>query len=123
MARSYEFRRDMRNRKVKKRKRKIHEKMDNFFDTDLALSFHYGKKIHNALYEGMDGYFNKGYYGVIGNGRKTKTKNAYASHRHKGGYGKAILYSRHDKSQIEHMEIALKDYYNNKEETYFDSTN
>lgn len=38
---------------------------------------------------------------------KTKTKNAHAFYRCKGGYGKAMKYSRHDRGQIERMKNIL----------------
>ena len=122
MARSMEYRRDMRNRKIRKRKRKIIYTKCYWAAFTSEPGYPHGKKIYNALYNDKDGYFNKGYYGAVGSGRKTKTKNVYTGCHHKGHYGKAVVYSRHDKSQIEHMDIALKDYYNNEEEIYFDST-
>lgn len=40
---------------------------------------------------------------------KTRTKNAYASYRHKGGYGKAEKWCSHDRRQIEDMEQQMEE--------------
>ena len=87
----------------------------SWYDSFYAQHYCRRLKIYNALYKDKGGYFSKGYYGAIDSCVKTKTKNAYASHRHKGGYGKAIYYSRHDLSQIQLMNLDLKEYYNNGE--------
>ena len=112
MNRSAAFRREMRNKRIKERQRKIKD-LKSFYSKEFETSYIYGKKIYSAVFGDTGGYLSKGYYGAIFSPRKTKTKNAYASHRHKGGYGKAILYSRHDQSQIMHMDLALKEYYEN----------
>lgn len=52
------------------------------------------------------GLLNKCHYGALGGWRlKTKTKNSYASYRHKGGYGKAKVYSGHDLRQLAAMAV------------------
>lgn len=52
-----------------------------------------------------DGYFENNsimnYFGCAGCALKTKTRKGHASYRHKGAYGPAKRYSRHDKRQIE----------------------
>ena len=54
---------------------------------------------------------------------KTKTKNTRVGRHTKGNYGKAIIYSRHDKVQIVYMNQELKEYYNNEGEFSDDNTN
>lgn len=97
----------MRKKKIKERKRKIH----NLTSYNQIVR----EKIQDALSGENDGLFSKNHYGAIGWGIKTKTKKSYASYRHKGGYGSVKRYSRHDKVQINYMDQELKDYYNNDE--------
>lgn len=103
----------MRKRKIKQRMQKIKD-IRKFYDEALETSYIHGRKIYNAVFGENSGFLNKEYYGAIRNGNKTKTKNACASYRHKGAYGKAIKYSRHDASKILGMEIEEKEYYNNE---------
>ena len=88
MSRTRAYRKEMRNKKIKRRQNDISQ-----FGTFL-----YGKR-EVMIYGDTSGYLNKSHYGCIGGSKKTKTKNSYASYRHKGGYGKAVLYSRHDKNK------------------------
>lgn len=112
MNRPTAYRREMRNKKIKERQRKVRN-IRSFYSKDFETSYIHGNKIYCAVLGDTGGYLSKGYYGAIFSPRKTKTKNSYASYRHKGGYGKAILHSRHDLSQIKHMDLALKEYNNN----------
>ena len=102
MGRSREYRITVRQNKIQKRKKAI-----------CNYGYSYRKKINIALSGEKEGLFHKNHYGALGNGIKTKTKNAYASYRHKGGYGKACVYSRHDKLQIICMNEKIREY-NNK---------
>lgn len=56
--------------------------------------------------EHKDGYLAKGHNGYLslGHKKKTNTRKGHASYRHKGAYGKADNYTKHDKKQIEAME-------------------
>lgn len=107
MGRTRDYRRRMRIRKINKRKNKI-------FDL-LSYKALISSKWEDILYDdNKDGYFNKCHYGHLSYGKKTKAKNGYQTHRHKGEYGKAIRYSRHDGSKIHGMQIEEKQYYNNE---------
>ena len=50
-------------------------------------------------------------YTHFGKSAKTKPKNSHASYRHKGGYGKAITYSRHDQKQVDKMNSDIGELY------------
>ena len=98
MGRTRAYRIAVRKRKIEKRKHDI----KNF---GTAFS----RKINHALEGNKEGFLSRGHYRALGKTRKTKTKNAYASYRHKGGYGKACVYSRHDKIQIIAMDYDMKE--------------
>lgn len=102
MSRTKAFRREMRAEKIRKRRNNI---------CSLGRFGRWGicGKLEKVIYGEKGGYLSKGHYGGFKSSKKTKTKNAYASYRHKGGYGKSVLYSRHDKAQIEGMEVELKE--------------
>lgn len=102
MSRTKEYRISMRKNKIRNRKEKI---------LKFGSGIHCAGKI-NKIIDENPGYLNKCHYGGFRGSLKTKTKNSYASYRHKGGYGKAVLYSRHDKTQIISMEQALSEYEN-----------
>lgn len=54
--------------------------------------------------EFKSGILSKGHNGLLGRGGtavKTNTRKGHASYRHKGAYGLANNYSRHDKQQVE----------------------
>lgn len=100
MARTRQYRIDVKNKKIRKRKR----------DIGNYGSVVYNEKLKSAFSGQKEGLFSKCHYGALGSGIKTKTKNAYASYRHKGGYGKACVYSKHDNVQILYMKQALREY-------------
>lgn len=103
MSRGREYRITMRENKIKSRR-----------DNILNFGFYVMSK-RNAMVTGdKSGYLNKCHYGGLGRGIKTKTKNSYASYRHKGGFGKALLHSRHDKRQIIRMEQEINEYNDKK---------
>lgn len=62
---------------------------------------------------GEPGYFanndeaNK--WGQFGRAKKTKARHSHASYRHKGGYGKAIVYCPHDLRQVEDMKQQINE--------------
>lgn len=94
----------MRKSKIKRRREKILQAMSyRRLITD---------KEKQIIFKNKSGYLNKCYYNLIGNGIKTKAKNMYTGKHHKGVHGKAVRYSRHDKSQIIHMKKAIDDYMN-----------
>lgn len=110
LGRSRGFRRRMRHRKINKRKQRIKD-LRRFYDDRFELSSCHGRKIYSAVFGKKSGLLSKGYYGALKSPVKTKTKRAYASRGHKGGYGKAVCYSRHDKIQIFSMSQAMKDHW------------
>lgn len=52
-----------------------------------------------------DGYLAKGHSGCLSLGKNTKTntRKGHASYRHKGAYGEANKYTKHDQQQIDAM--------------------
>lgn len=99
MSRTRTYRIRMREEKIRRRKEMI-----------CTLPSFKNAKIMDAVYSGHGGLLDKGHYGAFGGNQKTKTRKAYASYRHKGGYGKAKVYSRHDKVQITYMKNAYEEY-------------
>ena len=114
MGRTRSYRIRVIKRKIKKRQDTI--KSLSCYALKYSCDCRHCQRLRDAISGERSGYLANGYYGYIGGTTKTKTKNAYASYRHKGGYGKAILYSRHDKVQIVYMDQELKEYYNTTEE-------
>lgn len=107
MNRTRDYRRKMRVRKINQRKNKILDL--------LSYRSSIGSKFEDTIYgDNKNGYLSKCHYGYLSYGKKTKAKNGYQTHRHKGEYGKAIRYSRHDGSKILGMQIEEKQYYNNE---------
>ena len=98
MGRTRSYRIRVRKRKIKKRQKFI-KNVCHFDDIDV-----------------QDGHLAKKNLWAVGGARKTKTKNARVARHVKGDYGKAILYSRHDKVQIVYMNQQLEEYYNSIEE-------
>jgi len=69
---------------------------------------HSGKhfeKLEAAVNGEKPGIFAKHDYGMItcGVSKKTKTKNGQASYRHKGAYGPAKVYTRHDQREMDRI--------------------
>ena len=57
----------------------------------------------------------KGHNGLLGRGGtavKTNTRKGHASYRHKGAYGPADNYSKHDKQQVEDGSQQIKEWEN-----------
>lgn len=108
--RTREYRRIVRRKKINGRKRMISNLAPIYIIANDANS--YMCKIHRAVYEDTGGLLSKLDYGAITSGcpTKTKAKNQYQTHRHKGSYGKAKQYSKHDKVQIESMDIDMNTY-------------
>ena len=109
--RTREYRRIVRNKKINSRKRMISNLAPIYIVSKDANS--YMRKIYRAVYEDTGGLLSKHDYGAITSGCpvKTKAKNQYQTHRHKGSYGKAKQYSRRDKVQIEKMDIEINTYF------------
>ena len=104
MSRPKEYRIIMRKNKIKRRKNKILQSLHfNYFIKD---------KWDEIIHKDQPGYLNKCHYGYLGGGIKTKSKNMYTAKHHKGVHGKAILYSRHDKAQLAHINDEIEDYKN-----------
>lgn len=113
MRRTRNYRREVRKQKINQRKQKVKD-IRKFHSEEFELGYIQGRKIHTMIFEYKSGLLSKGYYSCIPClPTKTKVKNAYASYRHRCGYGKAILYSRHDKKQIIAMKQDVDEYMNN----------
>ena len=68
--------------------------------------------------EFKSGILAKGHNGLLGRGGtavKTNTRKGHASYRHKGAYGPADNYSRHDKQQVEDGAQQIKEWENKNE--------
>ena len=86
------------------RRRIIRKRMDMLIDGTPTWFEH--TKLEDLKYAGMldnNNEMNR----LLGNSgrRKTNTRMASASYRHKGGYGKAKKYKPRDKRQIEDMNL------------------
>lgn len=96
MSRTKEERREVRKRKIERRRHL------------LSHLDHAGRSV-----DVKDGYFaNSGEiskYITAGKSKKTKAKNGHASYRHKGTYGVAVDYSPRDKRQIDRKENNVND--------------
>lgn len=104
MSRTRAYRKEIRNKKIKQRKNKIMQLLHyRCLLTD---------KERQIIFKNKSGYLKKCHYNLISGGIKTKAKNMYTGKHHKGVYGKAVLYSRHDKGQIAHITNELEDYKN-----------
>lgn len=63
--------------------------------------------------EFKSGVLAKGHNGLLGRGGtavKTNTRKGHASYRHKGAYGPADNYSKHDKQQVEDGSQQIKEW-------------
>ena len=98
------FRIKQRELKIKKRQRMIKSIAHPKDFVDLMPNNKHNNKIISAL-EDKAGLLDKHDYGAITSGVSIKTNNrkGRASYRHKGAYGKANNYSRHDERQIESL--------------------
>lgn len=68
--------------------------------------------------EFKSGILAKGHNGLLGRGGtavKTNTRKGHASYRHKGAYGPADNYSKHDKQQVEDGVQQIKEWENEDE--------
>lgn len=76
--------------------------------------------------EFKSGTLAKGHNGWLGRGGtevKTNTRKGHASYRHKGAYGPADNYSRHDKQQVEDGAQQIKEWENKNEKREEESSN
>lgn len=101
--RTLEYRREKREEKINKRRNLIlqagrHDALSN----SLENNKHY-QKLDAAVHGDKPGLLAKHDYGALtyGKPRKTKTRKACASYRHKGGYGPALRLSTHDRRQMD----------------------
>lgn len=106
--RTKSFRREMTAQKIKRRQNMAlsianHDGFRNFINAK-----HY-KKLDEAIHGSKPGLFAKHDYGAITSGTSSKTnaRKRHASYRHKGGYGKSMLYTRHDQKQIDSLQEQL----------------
>lgn len=102
--RTREFRRQKRKIKIRRRQKMAVQigKHDSPFYVHGGPNY---EKLDAAIYGDKPGLFAKHDYGMITGGvpRKTKTKRGQASYRHKGAYGPAMVYTRHDRREMERM--------------------
>lgn len=96
------FRIEQRELKIKKRQRMIKSVAHPSDFVDLMPNNKHNNKIVSALGD-KAGLLDKHDYGAITSGVsvKTNTRKGKASYKHKGAYGSANNYSRHDERQIE----------------------
>ena len=121
MGRTRSYRIRVRKRKIKKRQELIRT-LYNYDDIQADDGSWYQRE-QDILSNKRGGYLAKNNLWSVGGSRKTKTKNTRVARHTKGNYGKAIIYSRHDKVQIVYMNQELKEYYNNEGEFSDDNTN
>lgn len=93
--------RDERRRRTKNKQIQREQMIDDFGLNGGLLYERHQEKIKNSSGYMRDG--NVSHYVQVGRNPKTKTKDAYASYGHKGGYGKATNYSKHDQNQLNDM--------------------
>lgn len=121
MGRTRSYRIRVRKRKIKKRQDTI--KSLSCYALKYSCDCRHCQRLRDAINGERSGYLANDYYHYIGGTTKTKTKNTRVGRHTKGNYGKAIIYSRHDKVQIVYMNQELKEYYNNEGEFSDDYTN
>lgn len=99
--RNREFRRQKRKIKIKRRQRLAVTVGGHGTINHVKREKHFNK-LEEAIYGNKPGIFAKHDYGMItcGVSKKTKTKNGQASYRHKGAYGSAKVYTRHDQREL-----------------------
>lgn len=108
--RTREYRRKVRQKKIKQRRHQIHH-------AGIAGELHCscpGAKLGDMIYGEKGGYLAKHDYGAIAGNCpiKTKTKRVRTHpHRALGTYGPSYNYSKHDKKQIARMDQEVSDYY------------
>lgn len=91
--------------KIKKRRRLIKDQKYS--------GWYLGKWIDELEFK--SGILAKGHNGLLGRGGtavKTNTRKGHASYRHKGAYGPADNYSKHDKQQVEDGAQQIKEWEN-----------
>lgn len=114
MKRDKNYRIGVRKKKIKQRSRKIKNSRIGIENGHIITPDNkHEEKIKSAINCIKPGLLAKGDYGAITKGVsvKTKTKKGHSSYRHKGGYGKSLNYSKHDKNQINNMDQELEDFY------------
>ena len=96
--------RKQRLRNIERRKKLISQR---------ELMYHGYKTLNDPDF--IEGMLHKGHSGRLGMGGtavKTNTRKGHASYRHKGAYGPADNYSRHDKQQVEDGAQQIKEWEN-----------
>ena len=94
--------RKQRLRNIERRKKLISQR---------ELMYHGYKTLNDPDFK--EGMLHKGHSGRLGMGGtavKTNTRKGHASYRHKGAYGPADNYSRHDKQQVEDGAQQIKEW-------------
>lgn len=99
--RTKQYRIKQRHLKIKKRQKMIKSVVHPKDYIELMPNNKHLNKVVRALDE-MPGLLDKHDYGAITSGVsiKTNTRKGRASYRHKGSYGKANNYNKHDKKTI-----------------------
>lgn len=101
--------REQRLKSIKKRRRLIK-------DQKKYSGWYLGECIDELEFK--SGILAKGHNGWLGRGGtavKTNTRKGHASYRHKGAYGLADNYSKHDKQQVEDGVQQIKEWENEDE--------
>ena len=101
--RTLNYRREKRKEKIKKRQNLILQAGRHDALPDSLENNKHFQKIEAAVHGDKSGLLAKHDYGALtyGKPRKTKTRKACASYRHRGGYGPALRLSAHDRRQMD----------------------
>lgn len=96
--------RHVKEKKIKKRKQMVKNSCPNWaFLIKQTIETKRKYKFDEAIFGNKEGLLSKEGYGFINGGSsvKTNTRKGHAGYRHKGDYGKANNYKKHDQQQID----------------------
>ena len=102
-----------RNRGYLRKQRLLNIERRKKLISQRELMYHGYKTLNDPDFK--EGMLHKGHSGRLGMGGtavKTNTRKGHASYRHKGAYGQADNYSRHDKQQVEDGAQQIKEWEN-----------
>lgn len=100
--RTKEFRRWKRNLKIKQRQETALD-IGHLESPCYATRSKHFSKLKDAACGDRPGLFAKHDYGMLTDGKsmKTNVRKRQSSYRHKGGYGKAMVYTVHDQRELD----------------------
>ena len=110
--RTRDYRRNVRKKAINKTKQKILNCA--WWSPEQTADRNPNNRLVEALYGKKSGLFSKHDYSAIGgySAMKTKTKNMRTHpHRHKGSFGPAIYYNRHDRKEKAKLAQSISDYH------------